>query len=183
MSRSLNKATIIRNLTRDPELRYTPAGTAVCTFGVATNSTWTTSDGEKKESVEFHNIVAWTGLAEVCGQYLRKGSKVYLEGRIQSRKWTGKDDVERTTVEITINEMIMLDSRGGGATPPAGGDSFNISAEAVDKGVDDQTPPTPTDGPKSFKKPANKPASSTPPAGAAKQASKKSTKPNDDIPF
>ncbi len=116
MARSLNKAELIGNLTRDPELRYTPAGTAVCTFGLATNRQWTTDSGDKKEEAEFHRIVAWNKLAELCAQLLSKGRKVYVEGRLQTRRWTGQDGQERTTTEIVINDMIILDSRmGGGA--------------------------------------------------------------------
>lgn len=111
MSRSLNKVELIGNLTRDPELRYTPAGAAVCTFGLATNRQWTTDSGDKKEDVEFHRVVAWSKLAELCSQLLTKGRKVYVEGRLQTRKWTGQDQIERTTTEIVINDMIILDSR------------------------------------------------------------------------
>jgi single-strand DNA-binding protein len=116
MARSLNKVELIGNMTRDPELRYTPAGTAVCTFGLATNRQWTTDSGDKKEDVEFHRIVAWNKLAELCSQLLTKGRKVYVEGRLQTRKWTGQDQVERQTTEIVISDMIILDSRfsGGG---------------------------------------------------------------------
>lgn len=112
MTRSLNKVTLIGNLTRDPELRYTPAGTAVCTFGLATNRQWTTESGEKKEDVEFHRIVAWQKLAELCSQLLNKGRKVYVEGRLQTRKWKGQDEVEKTTTEVIITDMIILDNKG-----------------------------------------------------------------------
>lgn len=115
MARSLNKVELIGNMTRDPELRYTPAGTAVCTFGLATNRQWTTDSGDKKEDSEFHRIVAWNKLAELCSQLLTKGRKVYVEGRLQTRKWTGQDGLERTTTEIVINDMIILDSRFTGA--------------------------------------------------------------------
>ena len=111
MARSLNKVTLIGNLTRDPELRYTPQGTAVCTFGVATNRQWTTDAGEKKEDAEFHRVVAWNKLAEICSQLLTKGRKVYVEGRLQTRSWTGQDGAQRTSTEIVINDMIILDSR------------------------------------------------------------------------
>ena len=84
---------LIGNLTRDPELRYTPSGTAVCTFGVATNRAWTTDSGEKKEDVEFHRIVAWNKLAELCSQLLKKGRKVFVEGRLSTRTWTGQDGI------------------------------------------------------------------------------------------
>jgi single-strand DNA-binding protein len=111
MARSLNKATLIGNLTRDPELRYTPQGTAVCTFGIATNRQWTTDSGEKREDTEFHRIVAWNKLAELCSQLLSKGRKVYLEGRIQTRDWTAQDGTQRRTTEVVISDMIILDSR------------------------------------------------------------------------
>lgn len=112
MSRSLNKATLIGNLTRDPELRFTPQGAAVCTFSVATNRQWNTESGEKKEDVEFHRIVAWNKLAELCAQLLAKGRKVYVEGRLQTRSWDGQDGAKRTTTEIVISSMIILDSKG-----------------------------------------------------------------------
>lgn len=115
MARSLNRVELIGNLTRDPELRYTPSGTAVCSFGLATNRSWTTDTGEKHEESEFHNIVAWNKLAELCSQFLVKGRKVFVEGRLATRKWTGQDGQPRTTVEIVISDMILLDSRGGGA--------------------------------------------------------------------
>lgn len=128
MARSLNKVTLIGNLTRDPELRYTPQGTAVCTFGVATNRQWTTESGEKKEDAEFHRVVAWQKLAEICSQLLTKGRKVYVEGRLQTRSWTGQDGAQRTTTEIVISDMIVLDSRrdfeGGGA-------GLEVSEEAI----------------------------------------------------
>ena len=111
MARSLNKAELIGNLTRDPELRYTPQGTAVCSFGLATNRSWVTDSGEKKEEAEFHRIVAWNKLAELCSQLLTKGRKVYVEGRLSNRSWTGQDGAQRNVTEIVINDMIILDSR------------------------------------------------------------------------
>lgn len=110
-ARSLNKVLLIGNLTRDPELRYTPNGTAVCTFGLATNRGWTTQTGEAKEETEFHRIVAWNKLGELCSQLLVKGRKVYVEGRLTTRTWTGQDGVQRTTVEVVIEDMIILDSK------------------------------------------------------------------------
>jgi single-strand DNA-binding protein len=118
MARSLNKATLIGNLTRDPELRFTPQGAAVCTFGLATNRQWTTESGEKKEDVEFHRIVAWNKLAELCAQLLAKGRKAYVEGRLQTRSWNAQDGTQRTTTEIVISSMIILDSKRG---PSEGG--------------------------------------------------------------
>lgn len=111
MARSLNKVLLIGNLTRDPELRYTAQGKAVCTFGLATNRYWVTESGEKKEETEFHRIVAWNKLAELCGQLLAKGRKVFVEGRLQTRAWTGADGSPRTTTEIIIQDMVILDSK------------------------------------------------------------------------
>lgn len=111
MARSLNRVQLIGNLTRDPELRYTPQGTAVCTFGLATNRTWTTDGGDKKEDVEYHKIVAWNKLGELCSQLLGKGRKIYVEGRLSTRSWTGQDGSQKSTTEIVIDDMIILDSR------------------------------------------------------------------------
>lgn len=119
MTRSLNKAQLIGNLTRDPELRYTPQGTAVCTFGLATNRSWTTESGEKKEDAEYHKIVAWNKLGELCSQLLTKGRKVYVEGRLSTRSWTGQDGVAKSTTEIVIDDMIILDSKKEGAAVSA----------------------------------------------------------------
>lgn len=110
-SRSLNKVLLIGNLTRDPELRYTPQGTAVCTFGLATNRSWQTSDGDRQEDTEFHRIVAWQKLAEICSQLLTKGRKAFVEGRLQTRQWEGKDGQQRQTTEVVIDNMIVLDYR------------------------------------------------------------------------
>ncbi|PIS14810.1 single-stranded DNA-binding protein [Candidatus Shapirobacteria bacterium CG09_land_8_20_14_0_10_39_12] len=110
-SRSLNKVQLIGNLTRDPELRYTPQGTAVCTLGLATNRSWATEGGEKREETEFHRIVAWNKLAELCSQLLFKGRKVYVEGRLQTRTWTAQDGTQRQATEVVIEEMIILDSK------------------------------------------------------------------------
>ena len=111
-SRSLNKVMLIGNLTRDPELRYTPSGTAVCSFRVATNRSWTPSDGsERREETEFHRIVAWNKLAELCSQLLAKGRKVYVEGRLQTRSWEPAEGEKRYTTEVVAEDMVILDSR------------------------------------------------------------------------
>ena len=114
MARSLNRVQLIGNLTRDPELRYTPSGTAVCSFSIATNRNWTTDTGEKKDEVEFHRIVAWAKLAELCSQFLTKGRKVFGEGRLQTRSWTAQDGTQKQTTEIVISDMILLDPRRDG---------------------------------------------------------------------
>jgi len=107
-SRSMNRVLLIGNLTRDPELKYTPAGTAVCTFGIATNRSWTTADGQTKEDTQYHRIVAWQKLAELCGKLLSKGRKVYLEGRITYRSFVGKDGLQRNITEIVLDDFIVF---------------------------------------------------------------------------
>lgn len=108
---------LIGNLTRDPNLRYTPNNTAVASFGIATNRSWTSAEGgEKQERVDFHNIVAWSKLAEICGQLLHKGDKIYVEGRLQTRDWKGQDGQDRRITEIVIENMILLRSSGDGGS-------------------------------------------------------------------
>ena len=104
----LNKVFLIGRLGRDPEVRYMPNGEAVCNFSVATSESWKDSNGQKQERSEWHNITMYRKLAEIAGQYLTKGSQVYLEGKIQSRKYQGKDGIDRTAYEIIANEMKML---------------------------------------------------------------------------
>jgi single-strand DNA-binding protein len=115
----LNRAMIIGNLTRDPEMRTIPSGQSVANFSMATNRAWTGKDGKKETAVEYHNIVVWGKLAEICGQYLKKGQKTYIEGRLQTRDWEGQDGVKRSRTEIVAENMIMLSS-GKGAGAPAG---------------------------------------------------------------
>lgn len=117
-SRSLNKVMIIGNLTRDVDVRYTPSGTAVATFGLATNRSWSSGDGsDRQEETQFHRIVAWSKLAEICGQLLFKGRRIYIEGRLQTRKFTGQDGQQREVTEIVAENMMILDtrSRDGGS--------------------------------------------------------------------
>src|SRR5690348_5604988 len=135
MARSLNRVQLIGNLTRDPELRYTPSGTAVCTFGLATNRSWTTETGEKKEEAEFHKIVAWNKLGELCSQLLAKGRKVYLEGRIAYRKFTKKEGIEQNSTEIVIDDMMILDPKREGA-----GDTNNPINEYSNKPMPESKP-------------------------------------------
>lgn len=110
-SRSVNKVILIGNLTRDPELKYTPQQTAVCTFGLATNRGWTTKTGETKEDVQFHRIVCWQKLAELAANLLTKGRKVYLEGRIVYRQFEGKDGTQRNLTEIVMDDFVLFDDR------------------------------------------------------------------------
>jgi len=136
-SRSLNKVQLIGNLTRDPELRYTPTGAAVCTIGLATNRSWTTESGEKKEETEFHRVVAWNKLAELCSQLLAKGRKIYVEGRLRTNQWQGQDGSQRSTTEVVIEDMIILDSKrpmtGEGAV---GGESVPADNASDEKPVE-----------------------------------------------
>jgi single-strand DNA-binding protein len=106
-SRSLNKALLIGNLTRDPELRYTPKGNPVCSFSIATNSSWKDAEGNVQEIAEFHNIIAWNKLAEICSQILKTGMKVYIEGEIRNRKWE-KEGVNYNRTEIRADNMMVL---------------------------------------------------------------------------
>ncbi len=145
MSRSVNLVVLIGNLTRDPEMRYTPKGSAVTSFGIATNRSWTTDEGERKEVADFHNIVAWGRLGEICNQYLRKGRKVYIKGRLTSSSWEDNEGNKKSRVEVTAEDMIIMDSKrvedfGGEVAPEGGRGAANssgedISPEAVSAGV------------------------------------------------
>lgn len=122
MAMNLNKAMIIGNVTRDPEVRSTSSGQSVASFSVATNRRWTDQSGEQKEQVEYHNVVAWRKLADIVSQYLKKGAKVFVEGRIQTRSWDDQSGTKRYRTEIVAENMIMLDragSGGGGSAAPA----------------------------------------------------------------
>ncbi|MFH0958575.1 MAG: single-stranded DNA-binding protein [Pseudomonadota bacterium] len=111
--RSLNKALLLGNVGKDPEVRYTASGKAVATFSLATSQRWKDQDGNDQEKTEWHRIVAWGRLGEICGEYLSKGKQVYVEGRIQSREWEDQDGNKRVTVEIVANDMILLGGTGG----------------------------------------------------------------------
>jgi len=118
MARGINKAILIGNLGADPETRHTAGGNAVTNIRIATSESWRDrQSGERQERTEWHRVVLFGKLGEIAGEYLRKGSKVYIEGRIQTRKWQGQDGQDRWTTEIVANEMQMLDSRGGGSAP------------------------------------------------------------------
>lgn len=140
-SRSLNRVILIGNLTRDPELKYTPAGTAVCTFGVATNRSWTTADGQTKEDTQYHRIVAWQKLAELCGKLLTKGRKVYLEGRLTYRSFTGKDGQQKSITEIVLDDFIVFsDNKKTGAVATAGTESDSPAEESTYIAHEDEMP-------------------------------------------
>ena len=115
MARGINKVILVGNLGADPEVRYMPQGGAVANLSIATSESWKDKNtGEQKDQTEWHRVVIYQRLAEVAGEYLRKGSKVYLEGKLKTRKWTDKDNIERYTTEIVASEMQMLDGRSDG---------------------------------------------------------------------
>jgi len=128
MARGVNKVILVGNLGRDPEIRYSPNGGAVATLSLATSDSWKDKNtGEQVEKTEWHRIVMFRRLAEIAGEYLKKGSKVYIEGKLQTRKWQDQNGQDRYTTEIVANEMQMLDSRGGGT---ANFDSGSSSASS-----------------------------------------------------
>lgn len=119
MARGINKVILIGNLGNDPEVRYTAGGSAVTNVSIATTDSWRDKEsGEQQDRTEWHRVVFFARLAEIVGEYLRKGSQVYVEGRLQTRKWQDKDGVDRYTTEIIANEMQMLGSRGANAPMP-----------------------------------------------------------------
>jgi single-strand DNA-binding protein len=174
---NLNKAMLIGRLTRDPEMRYTQSGTAMTRFGIATNRYGTGPDGERKEFTDFHNVVAWNqgkrNLAEICAQYLKKGSMVYVEGRLQTRSWEGQDGQKKTTTEINAQDVQFLESRGSGGGGGGG-------AEAIS---DEEFAPTPGAAAPAAA-PAGAPAAAAP-AGAPPAAAPQDGQDidPDDIPF
>ena len=146
-SRGINKVILIGNLGQDPEVRYTPNGGAVCNITVATSETWKDKNtGENQEKTEWHRVVMFRRLAEIAGEYLKKGSKVYLEGRLQTRKWQDQQGQDRYTTEIIADQMQMLDSRGGSADfapaqqRPAASQSPPEAAASADSGFEDDIP-------------------------------------------
>ena len=140
MSRGLNKVQIIGHLGRDPEIRYTPAGKAVTTFTVAVSRTWNTADGERHNETEWFNVVAWGNLAEICKQYLVKGQQVYIEGRLQTRRWDDKEGVKHTSVEVVANEMMMLGERRDHNNQGSNSTSEQGAPESVDSTQEDEFP-------------------------------------------
>jgi single-strand DNA-binding protein len=167
---SVNKVIIIGNLGRDPEVRYTPNGSAVCNIGVATTRTWKAKDsGDKVEETEWHRVVFYDRLAEIAGEYLKKGRSVYVEGRLKTRKWTDKDGAEKFTTEIVAQEMQMLGGREGMGGGASGGEDSGYGGGGGGGGYE-------------------RPAPAARPAGAAanRPAAKSSTgfdNMDDDIPF
>lgn len=140
----LNRATILGRMTRDPEVKTTPNGRTVTTIGVATNRSWTDQSGAKQEFVEYHNCVLWGKLAEIAGQYLVKGQRVYMEGRLQTRDWAGQDGVKRYRTEIVVDNMIMLDGPRGSQP---GRSSASAPAPAQSAGTEPEIPTISIDEP------------------------------------
>jgi single-strand DNA-binding protein len=118
---SVNKVILIGNLGADPEVRYTPSGSPVANFRIATSDNWTDKQGQRQERTEWHRIVAWGKLAELCGEYLSKGRQVYIEGRLQTRQWDDRDGNKKFTTEVVANQITFLGGRGEGAPRGAGG--------------------------------------------------------------
>jgi single-strand DNA-binding protein len=169
---SVNKVILIGNLGRDPEVRYAPSGSAICNVTIATSRNWKDkTSGERQEETEWHRVVFYDRLAEIAGEYLKKGRPVYVEGRLKTRKWTDKDGVEKYTTEIVADQMQLLGGRedggGGGRSAGGGGDDY----------ANEGAPARPA---------AARPAASRPPAAAPRPAPKSSTGfdgMDDDIPF
>lgn len=180
-TRSWNRVELIGNLTRDPELRFTPQGTAVCTFSIATNRTFVT-DGEKREEADFHRIVSWNKLAELCNQLLKKGNRVFVSGRLQNRSWEDQSGQTRNMTEIVIEDMILLTSKSAGEsdyTP-------DMKEESVPAREADEMPA------KSVSKASAKPAAKSPvpdedvsvePEEKPQKAAKEEIEDLDDLPF
>jgi single-strand DNA-binding protein len=144
MANGLNKVILIGNLGRDPEVRYTPGGLAVANFSMATSETWTNKEGEKETRTEWHRIVAWGKLGEICGEYLSKGKQVYIEGRIQTREWEDKEGNKRYTTEIIALQMLMLGSRESAdeprTSPSSDMETSNLPGPPISKTKDDDIP-------------------------------------------
>ncbi|MDO8507128.1 MAG: single-stranded DNA-binding protein [bacterium] len=130
---NVNLAIVMGNLTRDPELRYTPNGQPVTSFGVATNRSWKDANGDKKDEVEFHEVVVWGKLAELCSQYLTKGRKVHVMGRLQTRSWEGQDGAKRQKTEIVAQDIAFVDSRRDGGDFPSDDSDVKAPAKKNDK--------------------------------------------------
>lgn len=141
MAGSLNKVTLIGNMTKDVELKKMPSGNSVVSFSLATNREWKDQSGEKQSQPEFHNIVAWGKLAEICANCLKKGMKVYIEGRLQTREWESQDGSKRRQTEIVANEMIMLDRKQSGSVTVNEDMGGIESVDAPDDSISEQDLP------------------------------------------
>lgn len=141
MARGINKVILIGNLGRDPEVRYTPNGNAVANISIATSESWKDKQtGEQQERTEWHRVVMFGRLGEIAGEYLKKGSKVYVEGKLQTRKWQDQNGQDRYSTEVIANEMQMLDSKGGGERPTVAQREEGQQAGSVPLDFDDDIP-------------------------------------------
>ena len=136
MAKDLNKVMLIGRLGQEPELKYTQAGVAVAKFSVATTMTWKDQDGNQQERTEWHNIVAWRRLAEICAEYLKKGKKVYLEGSLNTSSWEDENKKKHYRTEVVLNDMIMLDGKVPGSNAAAGSEVAESSTATESKGDD-----------------------------------------------
>lgn len=164
--RSINKVIIIGNLTRDPEMRQTPNGQNVTTFGIATNREWMTRDSERKSSAEFHECVAWAKLAEICANYLKKGHLVYVEGYLKTRSWDSPEGVKKFKTEIVVQDMIMLEKKKSGEESEyvPEGQEVEESTEETAKETTEEKPKeeSPAEEPKAEEPKAEEPAKEEP---------------------
>lgn len=180
---SVNKVILVGNLGRDPEVRYTPNGSAVCNLGLATTRNWKSKEGERQEETEWHRVVLFDRLAEIAGEYLKKGRSVYIEGRLRTRKWTDKDGVEKYTTEIYAEQMQLLggrDGAGGDERAGGGGGGYERSGGGGGGGGYDDGGDAPAPAPR------RAPPAARAPAPAQRPAPKSSTgfdDMDDDIPF
>lgn len=168
MARGVNKVILIGNLGQDPELRYTGSGTAVCNMRLATNESYTDRDGNEVQKTEWHNVVAWGRLGEVCNEYLEKGSQVYFEGSLQTRSWDDRDGNTRYTTEMKAREMMFLDSNRQGASS---GDELNQDRGYQDEDFDQRPSQQQPAGPEPQ------------PQSSGDEAEEETFEPDDELPF
>jgi len=140
MAKDLNKVLLIGRLGQDPELKYTQSGIAVAKFSVATSQQWKDQDGNTQDRTEWHNVVVWRRLAEICAEYLKKGSKVYLEGSLSTSSWEDENKKKHYRTEVVLNDMIMLDSKGAASAPDNGGSSSSVPESSSGTASDDDLP-------------------------------------------
>lgn len=152
--RSVNKVIIIGNLTRDPEMRQTPNGQNIVTFGLATNREWVTSTGERKASAEFHECVAWAKLAEICEKYLRKGKLIYVEGYLKTRSWDTEEGIRKFKTEIVVEDMIMLNKKSEGDDDYVPSTDFSSDDSTSEKPAVEEEKPAEEEAPAEEEKPA-----------------------------
>lgn len=174
--RSVNKVILIGNVTRDPEVRQTGSGQPVCTFGLATNRQWVTSDGEKHSMAEFHELVAWSRLADICEKYVRKGKLLFVEGYLKTRSWDTPEGVKKFKTEVIVQDLIMLEKRGGND------DDYTPSSNMEDSPAPEaEVEEKPAEEPAAEEKPAEEPKEETPAEEAPEEEEKKDDSANIDM--